>query len=220
MSKLVDLFYSKQAICLIIHTAGYNEDGTKPDNQNGILRTLAAINYIYRNKDVKYIIFSGGIEHQTFKGKYSLAKAMEEAFIENLSCNIKTNYLPYSQIEFAQLKLKEGIFKKNRELFLFQENKSFDTAENIKFSKTIANNIEMAFGEKIKLAFLSNNFHLERIKILAKQNNIENPLLIDAEKEFGIIPKHAGKSEILTRILTRMGFTKIITLEAKRQRKK
>ena len=85
------------------------------------------------------------------------------------------------------------------------------------FSKKIIYNIEQAFGDRLDIVFLSNEFHLKRIGILAKQNKVKKFELISAEAELQNIYIEDKNEKFIT-LLTRFGFGPLITFAAKRRR--
>ncbi len=180
--------------CLVVAGAGFFDDKefnvsrvVDENIQNAKIRIVAAVDYVYENPNILFIVFSGGGKD----GKYESAE-MKEYFLKQIKYSaiekgVTTGGHQFLKVHFNKKDFKEGF---NREfIYLIEERRSVDTRENVIFSKYMQKDIERTFGVKLKFFVLSNKLHLERIIGIFKQQGIKKVIPISAEQQIGFAEK-------------------------------
>lgn len=168
------------------------------------MRIFAAILYIVENPDCTAVILTGGptksktdTEH-----KQTEAESMRSFFIGHMKPIGIKNYF------IGERKVSEVFLPspfEQQSILLIEENRSYDTAENINNSIPIITQLERYLNVRLRPVFLLNRFHWKRIKkILRHQGTIlRNRGFRAAEDILGDPPtKRSKKAELQETVYT------------------
>ena len=151
---------------VIVFGSSVSENNEKNENIN--LRLDYAIDYARRHMGTKFILTGAKVNNDIIEEAYYMRNYMiknnifnERILVDPLSHNT------YENIQNSLYMIKEDIIRRNR-------------FENIVKQPFILNKEKFSFNN-VKIGFLSNDFHLMRINMMAKNEGIDNPLNINVK---------------------------------------